>query len=91
VTRACEPLAYTGWLRPEANDVRLLFGAGNVRRDDVHVVPATTSFAREEMHVLADAAEMRIVVLGHQRNAQRSLVVGQLERGELRKRGVITS
>jgi hypothetical protein len=34
---------------------------------------------------------VRIVVLRHQRNAQRTLVEGQLERRELRQRWVVTS
>jgi hypothetical protein len=41
--------------------------------------------------VLADPAEVRVVVLSHQRNAQRALIVGQLERGQLRQRWVITA
>ena len=75
VTRACEPFAYTDWLRPS----RMTFGCGsrarNVRRDDVDVMPAPACLAGEEVHVLADAAEVRIVVLRDQRDAQRALVV----------------
>ena len=54
--------------------MRLLLSAGNVRRDDVDVMPATTCLAREEVHVLADAAQVRIVVLRDQRDAERPLV-----------------
>ena len=58
---------------------------GNVRRDDVDVMPATARFAREEMHVLADPAQVRIVVLGDQRDAQRPLVaLDELEIGQVR-------
>ena len=71
VMRACDPFAYTGWLRPR----RMTFGCGSrardVRRDDVDVVSAPTRFAGEEVDVLADAAEVRIVVLRDQRDAQR--------------------
>ena len=30
VMRACEPFAYTGWLRPEPDDVRLRLGARQI-------------------------------------------------------------
>ena len=53
---------------------------GNVRRDDVDVVPAATRFAREEVNVLAHPAEVRIVVLGDQRDAERPLVARQRKR-----------
>jgi hypothetical protein len=56
-----------------------------VRRNDVDVVAATARFAREEMDVLADTAQMRIVVLGHQRDAQRAFVA--LDELEVRKIG----
>ena len=86
MTRACEPFAYTGWLRPEPNDVRLMLGARDVRRDDVDVMPATTRFAREEMNVLADPAQVRIVVLRDQRDAKRPLVaLDELEIGQIRE------
>jgi hypothetical protein len=56
-----------------------------VRRDDVDVVSATARFAREEMDVLANATQMRIVVLGHQRDAQRAFVA--FDELEIRKIG----
>jgi hypothetical protein len=64
--------------------VRLLFRAGNVRRDDVHMVSAAARFAGKEVDMLANTPEVRIVILGHQRNAQGTLVVRQLERRQLR-------
>jgi hypothetical protein len=38
-------------------------------------------FTGKKMDVLADAAEVRIVVLRHQRDTQRPLVARELERG----------
>ena len=70
----------------EADDVRLRLGAGNVRRDDVDVMSAAARFAGEEVHVLADAAQVRIVVLGDERDAQRALVVSVREGGKIGKR-----
>ena len=52
------------------NDVWLFLRALDVRRDDVDVMSATTGLASEEMHVLADTPEVRIVVLRHQRDAE---------------------
>ena len=74
VMRACEPLAYTGWLRPRRMTCGCASAPGNVRRDDVDVMAAAPRLAREEMHVLADPAEVRIVVLRDQRDAERPLV-----------------
>jgi hypothetical protein len=69
------------WLAPtEPNDVRLLLGPRNVRRDDVDVVAAPAGFPGKEVDVLADAAEVRVVVLGDQRDTQRPLVARELER-----------
>jgi hypothetical protein len=48
----------------------LFLRALDVRRDDIDVMSATTGLASEEMHVLADTPEVRIVVLRHQRNAE---------------------
>ena len=92
VMRACEPLAYTGWLRPS----RMTFGCGSapgmLRRDDVDVMAATARFAGEEMDVLADATQVRIVVLRDQRDAQRTLVaLGGFEIGQVRERRVVTT
>jgi hypothetical protein len=59
--------------------VRLRLGVGDVRGDDVDVVSTPAGFAGEEVNVLANAAEVRIVVLRDQGNAKRPLVVGGLE------------
>ena len=42
----------------------------DVRGDDVNMVPEPARFAREVVHVLADAAEVRIIELGDNGNAQ---------------------
>src|SRR5215831_4421528 len=53
---------------------------------------ATARLARKEMDVLADAAQVRIVVLGHQRDAQRALVAfDELEIREVGKRRVTST
>ena len=59
----------------DADDVRLLLGARNVRGDDVDMMSAATSLAGEEMNVFADPTQVRVVVLRDQRNPQRLLVV----------------
>ena len=59
----------------DANDVLFFARTGDVRRDYVDMVAVPARFAREEMHVLTDAAEVRIVVLRHQRDAQRTRVL----------------
>jgi len=60
------------WLAlSDAHDMRLGPRSWNVRGDDVNLVSEAARLAREEMHVLAYAAEMRVVVLGHERDAQR--------------------
>jgi hypothetical protein len=43
-------------------------------------------FAGKEVHVLADPAEVRIVVLRHQRDAQAPLVVSVRKDGKIGKR-----
>ncbi len=53
-----------------SNDMRLGDSAFDVRSDDIDVMPETASFAREKVNVFADAAEMRIVVLGNERDAK---------------------
>ena len=64
VMRASEPLPYTGTLCP----TRITSGESSrtreIRRDDVDVMAAKPRLTREKMNVLADAAEVRIVVLG---------------------------
>src|SRR3954469_1831358 len=64
----------------DANDMRLLSGAGNIRRDDVDLVSVPPRLSGEEVHVLADSAEMRIVVLGDERDAQRPRVLDMRRR-----------
>jgi len=44
--------------------VGLGYGTLEIRCNNVYVMPEATRFARKEMNVLADAAEVRIVVLG---------------------------
>jgi len=55
----------------DAHDVRLRPRAGNVGRDDIHLVSEAARFAGEEVDVLADAAEVRVVILGDECDAQR--------------------
>jgi hypothetical protein len=56
----------------DPDDVRSAVGPGDIRRDHVDVVSTAASFAGKEVHVLADPAEVRIVVLGNYRDAKRS-------------------
>jgi hypothetical protein len=52
-----------------SNHVRLGAGTGHVGGDDVHVMTKPTGFASEEVHMFANAAEVRVVVLGYERNS----------------------
>jgi hypothetical protein len=45
-----------------------------MRGDDIDVVSPSSSFTREEMDVLADAAEMRIVVLRNKGDTERAVI-----------------
>ena len=47
-----------------SNDVRLGDSSLDVRGDDVDVMTEAARFAREEVNVFADAAEVWVVVLG---------------------------
>ena len=51
--------------------VRLILGTLEARGDDVNLMSPAASLSGEEMDVLADATEMRIVVLGNERDSQR--------------------
>jgi hypothetical protein len=53
---------------PDANHVRDVTRAREIRGDYVDVMSAEACFTREEMHVLADTAQVRIVVLGDLRD-----------------------
>jgi hypothetical protein len=66
--------------------VRLRLCSPDTRRDDVDVMPAPARFTCEEVHVLTDAAEMRIVVLRHQRDAEATVVVRVGERRKIGER-----
>ena len=56
------------------------------------MMPPSPRFPREEVHVLADPTEVRIVVLGHQRNAQWTLIrLEKFQVRQVRERGVITT
>ena len=57
---------------PDANDMELVTRARNVRGDDVDVMPVPTRLAGEEVHVLADPAEVWIVVLGDKCDSERT-------------------
>ena len=57
---------------PDANDMELVARARNVRGDDVDVMPVATRLAGEEVHVLADPAEVRVVVLGDKCDPERT-------------------
>ena len=71
--------------------MRLVLGAGDVRRDDVDVVPTTARLAREEVDVLTDPAKVGIVVLRHQRNAQRPAISSRLENRQIGEGRVTTA
>lgn len=61
---ACLRLVEVDRLAPADPDhVRLPDGAGQIGRDDVDVMPSGPRFTRKEMHVLANATEVRVVVL----------------------------
>ena len=61
------------WLTAsDPDDVRIFYAALDVRSDDVDVMAETPGLSREEMHVLADSAEVRIVVLGDECDAKRA-------------------
>jgi hypothetical protein len=49
-------------------------------------MPAPARLAREEVHVLAHATQVRVVVLRHQRDPQRPLVVRVREGRKIRER-----
>jgi hypothetical protein len=54
----------------KANHIRLRLSTGDVRCDDIYVMSPSSSLAGEEMHVLADPTQMRIVVLRYERDAK---------------------
>jgi hypothetical protein len=58
-----------------SNYMRLWSRAGNIRRDDINLVSIPTRLAREEVDVLTDPAEVRIIVFGDQRDPQRPRVL----------------
>src|SRR5436309_16088083 len=51
-------------------------------------MPATARFAREEMHVLADGTEVRIVILRHQCKAEGTVVPNNRQMRQLGEGGV---
>src|SRR2546423_6150792 len=57
---------------PNPNDVGLVPRARNVGRDDVHLMSVSPRFAREEVDVLADAAQVWVVVLCDERDSERT-------------------
>ena len=61
-----------GLTASDTDDVRIGRAAFDVRCDDVDMMPEPTSFSRKEMHVLADTAEMRVVILGDERDSERA-------------------
>ena len=52
--------------------MRPFFSTFDPRSDDVDVMATASRLAREEMNVLADSTEVRIVVLGDQRDSERA-------------------
>src|SRR4051794_36958645 len=56
-------IAVDGHTPPDANHVRGIDRSGKVRGDDVDVMAAKPRLTREEVNVLTDSAEVRIVVL----------------------------
>src|SRR5207253_1762236 len=50
----------------DANDVHLGPSARNLRGDDVDLMPVTSRLTREEVYVLADSTQVRVVVLRHE-------------------------
>src|SRR4051812_1982050 len=74
------------WLAPADPDyVRLLLRAGDVGGDDVHMVAAAASLAREEVHVLADPPEVRIVILRDQGDPEGTIIPNDRKVRELGK------
>ena len=57
--------------RADAYYVRLFLRAVQTRRYDIHMMTKPACLARKEMHVLADSAKMRVVVLGNECNPER--------------------
>ena len=56
-------IAVDGDTLPDANDIRRIDRSGKIRGDDVNVMAAQPRLTREEVNVLADSAEVRIVIL----------------------------
>ena len=56
----------------ETNHAWFVVCAIEVRRDDVDVVTSRARLPGEEVHMLADPSNVRVVVLRHQRDAERS-------------------
>ena len=54
----------------ETNDVRRFSPALDIRGDDVYMMAKLPRFAGEEMHMLYDSTQMRVVVLGDDSNAE---------------------
>ncbi len=78
------------------DDMRLRRLAAHVRSDDVHMMTEPAGFTREEVNVLADATEMRIVVLRYQRDSERTRECGSSyrQRGcryKVERRGQVAS
>ena len=68
----------------ESNHVRHRVGPVDVRGDDVDFVAEPARLLREEMHVLAHAAEMRIVVLRDEGDAQRRQAAREIRIAQVR-------
>jgi hypothetical protein len=83
-------VAVNGLTAAKPDDVRLFLRARNVRGDDIDVMTAPARLASKEMHVLTNAAEVRIVILRHQRDAQRAVIPNDRQMRQLGKRGMST-
>src|SRR5688500_1117567 len=59
----------------DPDHVRLGSRPRKIRCDDVDLVSVSPRLSRKEVDVLTDAAEVRIVVLGHERDAERARVL----------------
>ena len=65
-----------GLAASNADDVRLVDSTFEIRSDDVYVMAKSPRFTREKVNVLADAAEVWIVVLGDEGNPQGFCEIG---------------
>jgi len=74
------PVRVHGLALADSDDVLLGPGTRDVRGDDVDLMAVASRLAREEVNVLADAAEVWIVVLGNEGDTKRPCVLNVCHR-----------